>query len=220
MRPRAQMSAFGGALLFRIGALPSMADAPWHDAQPFVRYSCAPSLTVPRPSGSSSPVGPMEISQARISSAVGVRPTPNDCAITVAPISTVQASTLSKAIGDAPIAGDLPRLNAVVETGHAERRVERPVPVLRNLCPRRLHLADFVRAARLQLGFLAVPIPHQAKPRVRHALRRAFDLGLVPAFAAIGGDLHQLDRAATGPGQAADLVEAFAGQLLSGGGER
>src|SRR5688572_27070673 len=134
-------------------------------------------------------------------------------------MSNANAKTLSKAIGDAPIAGDLPRLDAVVETRHAERRIEGPVPVLRNLRARRLHLADFVRAARQQLGLLSVPIPHQAKARVRHALRRSLDLGFVPAFAAVGGYLHQLDRAATGPGEAADLDEAFAGQLLSSGWE-
>src|SRR5918993_1996885 len=105
-------------------------------------------------------------------------------------MSNTNASTLSKAIGDAPIAGDLPRLNAVVETGHAERRVEGPVPILCDLRPRRLHLTDFVRAARQQLGLLSVPIPHQAKSRVRHALRGSLDLGFVPAFAAIGGYLH------------------------------
>src|SRR5687768_1150390 len=192
-----------------------MAFAPWHDAQPFVRYSCAPSLTVPRPSGSSSPVGPMEISQARISSAVGVRPTPNDCAITVAPISSANAKTLSKAIGDAPIAGDLPRLDAVVETRHAERRIEGPVPVLRDLGARRLHLADFVCAARQQLGLLSVPIPHVAEPRVRHALRGSLDFGFVPTFAAVGRHFHQLDGATAGPGETADFVEAAAGQLLS-----
>src|ERR1044072_5327390 len=120
MRPRAQTSAVAGALLFRFGALPSIAFAPWQPAQPFERYSCAPSLTVPRPSGSSSPVGPIEISHALISSAEGVRPTPNVpacCASAVfpraavtQPISSVArapARKLREAIGDAPIAGDL-----------------------------------------------------------------------------------------------------------------
>src|SRR4030095_4563178 len=201
-----------------------MAFAPWHPAQPFERYSCAPSLTVPFPSGSSSPVGPMEISQALISSAVGVRPTPNVpdcCASTVAlHISNATAKTLSEAIGDAPVAGDLPRLNAVVETLHAEGLVVGLIPVFRDLFSRRLNLADFVRAARQDLGLFAVPIPHQSKPRVRHALRRSLELGLLPLLAAVGGNLHQLDRAATGPCEAADLIEAFTGQLLSGGRER
>src|SRR5688500_18611856 len=196
MRPRAHISAFGAALLFRIGALPSMADAPWHPAQPVERYSCAPSLTVPRPCGSSSPVGPMEISHARISSAVGVRPTPyvGDWARTEAPMSNATARTLSKPIGHAPIAGDPPWLNAVVQTRHAERRIEGLVPVLRDLCARRLNLTDFVRAARLELRLLSVPIPHVAKPRVRHALRSPLDLGGGPALAAVRGHLHLLDR--------------------------
>ena len=53
-----------------------------------------------------------------------------------------------------------------------------------------------------------------------HALRRPLDLGLVPTLATVGGHFHQLDFAAAGPGQAADLVEAAAGQLLSAGRER
>src|ERR1041384_2094425 len=127
MRPRAQTSGFVGDLLFRFGARPSIAFGPWQPAQPFDRYNCAPSRTVPRPGGSSSPVGPIEMSSARISSGVGVRPTPNVpdcCAMSVAPhISNATASTLSEAIGDAPIAGDLPWLDAVVEPLNAERLV-------------------------------------------------------------------------------------------------
>ena len=38
--------------------------------------SCAPSVAVPLPGGSSSPVGPIEMSIWRSSSSVGVRPTP------------------------------------------------------------------------------------------------------------------------------------------------
>src|SRR5216683_5571271 len=49
---------------------------PWQPAHPFCTWSGAPSLAVPRPGGSSFPVGLSEMSQARTSSAVGVRPTP------------------------------------------------------------------------------------------------------------------------------------------------
>src|SRR5262245_57846192 len=108
----------------------------------------------------------MEISHARTSSAVGVRPTPyvSDWASPETPISNASESTLSIAIRYAPIAGDLPRLNAVVETRHAECLVERLVPVLGDLCPGWLNLTDFVCAARLELRLLPVPIPHVAEP--------------------------------------------------------
>src|SRR6266545_5844022 len=55
---------------------------------------------------------------------------------------------------------------------------------------------------------------------MRHAMRSSLDLGVVPALAAVGGHLYLLDRAATGPRQAADLVESAARQLLSRGRER
>src|SRR5437867_2564751 len=55
---------------------------------------------------------------------------------------------------------------------------------------------------------------------MRHTLRRALDLGGVPVTPAIGGYLHLANGAPTGPGQAADLVEALAGQLLTAGWER
>src|SRR5262245_60780840 len=115
----------------------------------------------------------MEISHARISSGVGVRPTPYfaDWASAAAPMSHTNVRILSVAIGHAPIARDFPGLNGVVETGHAERLVKRLVPELGDLCSRRLHLADLVRAARLDLGFLSVPIPLIPESGMRHARR-------------------------------------------------
>src|SRR5437016_9829396 len=68
-------------------------------------YSCAPSLAVPRPDGSSCPVGLIEISQARISSAVGDRPTPyvGDCADPIWHIPRkIIGRSLRKAIQHAP----------------------------------------------------------------------------------------------------------------------
>src|SRR2546425_3812270 len=164
----------------------------------------------------------MEISHARISSALGVRPTPyvGDCANAETLMSNTNGRTLSIPIVHAPITGDPPRLNAVVQTRHAECGIEGLVPVLSDLCSRRLNLTDFVRAARLELGLLSVPIPHIAEPSMCHSICSPFDLCVVPALAAVGGHLHLLDSAATGPGQPADLVEAAAGQLLCAGRER
>src|SRR5215471_6301481 len=124
--------------------------------------------------------------------------------------------TLSKPIGDAPVFGDLPRLNRIVQSRHTECGIEGLVPVFRDLCSRRLNLTNFVRAARLNLGLLAVPIPRVTEPAMRHALRGPLDLGNVPAPATVGGHFHLLDGSATGPGQAANLVESFARQLMSG----
>src|SRR5262245_15810292 len=141
----------------------------------------------------------MEMSHARISSGVGVRPTPYraDWASAAAPISNTKVRILSVPIGHAPIARDFPRLNGVVEAGHAEGFVKRLVPELGDLFSRWLHLTDVVRAARLDLGLLSVPIPLIPESGVRHARRRSLDLGGVPALAAVRRDLHLLDRAAT-----------------------
>src|SRR5262249_1026624 len=141
----------------------------------------------------------MEMSHARTSSGVGVRPTPYraDWASAAALMSNTNVKILSMAIGHAPIARDLPRLNGVVQSGHAEGLIERLVPVLGDLFSRRLHLTDFVGAARLDLGRLSVPIPLITESGMRHARCRSLDLGGVPPLAAVGGDLHLLDRAAT-----------------------
>jgi hypothetical protein len=91
------------------------------------------------------------MSQARTSSAVGARPTPNvgDCADKAAPTATIIAikakrATLRQAIVHAPIGRDPPRLDGVVVARDAEARVERLVPVLRGLRARRLHRAELV----------------------------------------------------------------------------
>src|SRR5687767_11238155 len=103
------------------------------------------------------------MSKARISSEVGVRPTPNvgPCASAVVPISTTTNDSALHvvAIGDAPIAGDVPRLNGVVETGHAERRVGRLVEMRRDLGARSLHRTELVGAARHDDRLGAVPVP-------------------------------------------------------------
>src|SRR5499426_2068273 len=206
------------------GAIPPRPAGPWQAMHPFCSKTCAPSLAVPRPGGSSSPVGPIEISMRRISSAVGVRPTPyvGDCANAGLPTSTAIVgsrivTSLSEPIGHAPVLGDLPWHNAVVEPGHSVIPLHRHVPPLGDLLSQRLHLPDLVGGTRQNLGRVAIPGPLIAEPHVRHALRSVLQLGVGPLLPAIGGDLDGLDGAAAGPGQPADLVEAFAGQLLSAG---
>src|SRR5688572_7338670 len=131
----------------------------------------------------------MEISQARISSALGVRPTPyvGDCASAETPMSNTNGRTLSMLIVHAPIAGDPPRLNGVVQPRHSVRGIQGHVPELGDLGSRRLNLAQFVGASRKQLGLFSVPIPLIAEPGMRHAIGRPLYLGVLPAPAAVGG---------------------------------
>src|SRR5499427_1950643 len=224
MRPRAQTLGFAGSLLFRIGAAPPMPLAPWHPAHPFERYTRAPSLALPFPGGSSPPVGPIEMSRTRISSAFGVRPMPyvGPCANTGTLISNENAigRTLREAIGHPPVLRDPPWLHRVVQPRHAECLIEGLVPVLGDLLARRLRLADLVDAARHDLGLVAVPLPRVGEQAKGHPLRRSLELRLVPFLAAVGGDLYLLDGAAAGPGQATDFIEALARQPLFTGRER
>src|SRR5438067_8478228 len=128
--------------------------------------------------------------------------------------------TLRVSIGHAPVLVDPPGLNTIDQPLHAQRFIEGLVPVRGDLCARRLNLTDLVSAARLELRFVSVPIPLIGKTGMGHTLWRSLELSLVPFLAAVGRHFHQLDRAATGPGQAADLVETLAGQLLSARRER
>src|SRR5687767_1117945 len=163
----------------------------------------------------------MEMSHARISSALGVRPTPyvGDCASALTPMSDTSRKTLSVPIAHAPIATDPPWLNGVVEPGHAERAIERPVPILGDLRARRLDLADLVGAAREDLGLVSVPVPRKRESRVRHALRGSLNLRGAPARAAVGRDFDFSDGSAARPREASDLVEPAPRELVSAGRE-
>src|SRR6266550_3272309 len=227
MRSRSQMGTSWPFFDFNAGASSPMPASPWQTKHPLSLKTSAPSLAVPRPGGSSSPVGPIEISKARISSAVGVRPTPyvgDDCASAGLPriprSSSTIVTSLSEPIGHAPVPGDPPRHYAVVQPGHSVISIERHVPVLGDLLSRRLHLPDLVGAARKNLGLVSIPSPRIAEPGVRHALWSRLDLGGVPIPPAIGGYLHGANGAPAGPGQPADLVESTAGQKLAAGRAR
>src|SRR5215813_10422108 len=150
MRSRSQMGTSWPFFDFNAGASSPMPASPWQTKHPFSLKSSAPSLAVPRPGGSSSPVGLIEISKARISAAVGVRPTPyvgDDCANAGLPriprIPTI-VTTLSEPIGHAPVLGDLPRHNAVVQPRHSVISFKRHVPELGDLLSRWLYLPDLV----------------------------------------------------------------------------
>src|SRR5262245_50411466 len=121
------------------------------------------------------------MSNARTSSAVGTRPMPYfcaDCASTEVPQSTAarsntHAENLRVPIAHAPSGGDPPWLNGVVQPRYVDG-LQRNVEELGGLRARRLHLAEFIGAAREQLGLRAVPVPLIPEPRVRHPLRRTF----------------------------------------------
>src|SRR6202158_4722135 len=117
-------------------------------------------------------------------------------------------TNLSEPIGHAPVPGDLPRHNAVVQPRHSVISFKRHVPVLGDLLSRRLHLPDLVGAARKNLGLVSIPIPLIAEPGVRHALWSPLELGRVPLPPAIGGYLHGTNRAPAGPGTPHDFTES------------
>src|SRR5258707_8385202 len=93
--------------------------------------------------------------------------------------------TLRVPICHAPVLGDPPGLNAVVQPRHAECFIEGLVPILGDLCARRLNLTDLVRAARLELRVVSVPMPLIGKTSMGHTLRRSPELSLVPSLAAV-----------------------------------
>src|SRR6185503_12967783 len=97
---------------------------------------------------------------------------------------------LGEPIGHLPVARDAPRLNAVVQPRHAEGLIVGFVPVLGELGAHRLHLAQFVGAAREDLGLVSVPRPLIAETGKGHALRRALELGLVPFLPAVRSEEH------------------------------
>src|SRR5262245_6728501 len=206
------------------GAIPPRPAEPWQATHPFCSKTCAPSLAVPRPGGSSSPVGPIEISMRRISSAVGVRPTPyvGDCANAGLPRSSTPrgnaiVTSLSEPIGHAPVLGDLPRHDAVVEPGHSVISLHRHLPPPGDLLSQRLHLPDPVGGTRKNLGRVSIPGPLIAEPHARHAFWSRLALGGLPRRPAIVGDLAGLNGPSAGPSQPADLLQSFTGQLLSAG---
>ena len=59
---------------------------------------------------------------------------------------------------------------------------------------RRLHLAQFVRAARQQRALFPVPPPVEAKAGMRHAIGGRPQLSVLPFLSAVGGYFHPLNQ--------------------------
>src|SRR5262245_61716534 len=127
-------------------------------------------------------------------------------------VSSRSVTRLGEPIGHAPVLGDLPGHDAVVEPGHPVISLHRHVPPLGDLLSQRLHLPDLVGSARKDLGRVSIPVPLIAEPDMRHALWCRLELGEVPRLPAIGGYLHGTNGAPAGPGEPADLVESAAGK--------
>src|SRR5258708_14968566 len=93
-------------------------------------------------------------------------------------------------------------------------------PEFRQFGGRRLRLAAFIRAARLEHGFLSVPIPGEPKPRVRLRIDRTLDFGFLPSLTPVNGYFNFADHTSAGPSQAANLIESWADQFLPTGRTR
>src|SRR5262245_1902846 len=130
--------------------------------------------------------------------------------------------SLYKRIGHAPVRGHLPRHNCIVRTLHTVVVVIvwSHVKEFRELRSRRLNLAEFVCTAGHNHALLSVPLPVHAKPRVRHSMSIPSNFSLFPGVATVRGYFDLTNNASAGPGEAGDLVDATAGQLLSAGRER
>src|SRR6266542_7146057 len=82
------------------------------------------------------------------------------------------------------------------------------------LLSRRLHVTSFIRAARLQRRFAALPPPRQRKAGRRFREHRSVEAGIRPGVAAVRRDFDPRDATAAGPRQTGDLIRAAAVQDL------
>src|SRR4029077_10489664 len=74
--------------------------------------------------------------------------------------------------------------------------------------------AHLIGAARLQDGFLAVPIPAESESHMCLGIDWALNFRFAPRLAIVRGNFNGFDQASAGPGQAADFVEARTIQFL------
>src|SRR6266566_4269266 len=67
------------------------------------------------------------------------------------------------------------------------------------LLSRRLHITSFIRAARLQRCFAALPLPRQRKPRRRFRERWGVEPRICPRFAVVRRNFYALNATAARP---------------------
>ena len=86
---------------------------------------------------------------------------------------------------------------------------------LRRLGDRWLHFAFFVGAARLQHGFLAVPLPRETESRVREPKDWILKLRGPVGPSTVDGYIDLSDGASSGPRQTRDFIESATRQALA-----
>src|SRR6266513_3530539 len=69
-----------------------------------------------------------------------------------------------------------------------------------------LHVTSLIRAARLQRGFAAVPLPQHRKSRRCLREYRGIDLRICPGFSIVGRNLNARDTTAAGPREATNFI--------------
>src|SRR6267142_4203380 len=190
---------------------------PWQTSHRFAKIA-APSLAVPRPSGSCCPCGPIMKSKLLISSWLRGVPTLclGDCASPAAGAARIISGTSrlrEHRIVHAPIAGHPPGLDGIEMNGADGffRFLVSDAPVLIQLRARRLNVTSFIRATRHEHRLFSVPSPVKRKPGMRLRVHGRLKLGFLPTLAAVGGHFDLADRAPTGPRQAGNLDISPAG---------
>src|ERR1700731_1705580 len=151
----------------------------------------------------------MLMSQAAMSAAVTALP---NCGPSAAPagetamtsIAAPRARRSSKHIARLPGLIDLPAGDGIVVVVAAQ------APLGDELRARGLHHAGVVGGAALQHGGAPVPLPGRAEPRQRLRQDRLLQGRRRKALTAVGRDLDLPDAAVAGPGEARNLVEAWA----------
>src|SRR5579871_2834282 len=109
----------------------------------------------------------------------------------------------------APVGIHLPGLNGVEVAGNRaglDEVVRLDFPEFREFRHRRLALAEFIRAARLQNRLFAAPLPTKAEAHVRLRIDGRLNFRFAPRLAVIDRNLDQLNLASAGPREAADFV--------------
>src|SRR5438128_7869771 len=152
----------------------------------------------------------MVTSQALVSSAVGVRPTPKVgswashgnavMAITSRP-APAATSALRMNIVDAPVGGHLPALDGVVEI------VRVHATDLDQLGERGLDVARLVRTPRLQNRLAPVPSPVEPEAGVGEGEDGCLEVGDPPRPSAVRRHLDPADQPSTRPRKTADFVK-------------
>src|SRR6266850_3579814 len=130
--------------------------------------------------------------------------------------NTPRRTLREKGIAHAPIRIYFPGLNRIEVFGKCcLKKAGGRAPGLCQIGERWLHIADIVGGTGQEHGLFAVPMPWQAKPRMRDPMYRVLELRVLPRAATVRGDLYSADGPLPRPRQARDFVEARTRQRLA-----